>query len=218
MVRSAFLTIAPPHVPHAHKQATTCRRVPPAAAVVVVVVYKSRVRTEQREAERERRAAVVGNQKESLAMAFRSFAMCALVASLCVVPQTRAKVFARCDLAKTLHAMGVESFGKASLGDWMCLAFAESSYNTAATHPNPNGSTDYGIFQINSKWWCDNGTKGHNACKIKCSELLGSDITESVTCAKLVLKEQGLEAWDGWKAKCRGKDLSAYVQGCKLSP
>ncbi|CAM9971353.1 unnamed protein product [Lampetra fluviatilis] len=92
--------------------------------------------------------------------------MFVLAASLCVVPRTRAKVFARCELAKALHDMGV---GKASLGDWVCLAQAESSYNTRATYHNYNGSTDYGIFQINSNWWCDNGSKGHNACQVKCS-------------------------------------------------
>ncbi|XP_078468343.1 lysozyme C-1/C-2-like [Lampetra planeri] len=146
-------------------------------------------------------------------MSFRSFAMFVLAASLCVVPRTRAKVFARCELAKALYDMGV---GKASLGDWVCLAFAESSYSTAATHRNPNGSTDYGIFQINSKWWCDNGTKGHNACQVKCSELLEDDITKSVACAKLIVQQQGLKAWYGWKSKCQGKDVSVYVQGCKL--
>ncbi|CAM9971420.1 unnamed protein product [Lampetra fluviatilis] len=139
--------------------------------------------------------------------------MFVLAASLCVVPRTRAKVFARCELAKALRDMGV---GKASLGDWVCLAFAESSYDTAVTHLNPKGSTDYGIFQINSNWWCDNGTKGHNVCQVKCSELLGDNITKSVTCAKLIVQQQGLEAWYGWKSKCQGKDVSVYVQGCKL--
>lgn len=31
-----------------------------------------------------------------------------------------------------------------------CIALAESSGNTGATHKNTNGSTDYGLFQINS--------------------------------------------------------------------
>ena len=37
----------------------------------------------------------------------------------------------------------------------LCLTKWESSYNTKATNYNPSSeSTDYGIFQINSKWWC----------------------------------------------------------------
>ncbi|XP_042202712.1 lysozyme C-1/C-2-like [Callorhinchus milii] len=127
-------------------------------------------------------------------MSLRSFAMFVLAASLCVVPCTRAKVFARCELAKALRDMGVET---ASLGDWVCLAEAESSRNTKKTHVNSNDSTDYGIFQINSNWWCDNGTNGHNACQVKCSELLGDNITKSVACAKLILKQQGLNACIG---------------------
>ncbi|XP_061430460.1 lysozyme C-2-like isoform X3 [Lethenteron reissneri] len=146
-------------------------------------------------------------------MSFRSFAMFVLAASLCVVPCTRAKVFARCELAKALHDMGV---GTDSLGDWVCLVQAESSYNTRATYHNYNGSTDYGIFQINSNWWCDNGSKGHNACQVKCSDLLDDDITKSVACAKLILKQQGLKAWYGWKSKCQDFDVSVYLQGCKF--
>lgn len=40
----------------------------------------------------------------------------------------------------------------------MCLARWESSYNTQATNYNSGDrSTDYGIFQINSHWWCNDG-------------------------------------------------------------
>lgn len=34
----------------------------------------------------------------------------------------------------------------------------KSGYNTQVTNYNPGSkSTDYGIFQINSKWWCNDG-------------------------------------------------------------
>ena len=40
----------------------------------------------------------------------------------------------------------------------MCLARWESNYNTRATNYNRGDkSTDYGIFQINSRWWCNDG-------------------------------------------------------------
>ena len=54
----------------------------------------------------------------------------------------------------------------------LCLTKWESSYNTKATNYNPSSeSTDYGIFQINSKWWCNDG-KTPNAvdgCHVSCS-------------------------------------------------
>ncbi|CAN0064166.1 unnamed protein product [Lampetra planeri] len=148
--------------------------------------------------------------------------MFVLAASLCVVPRTRAKVFARCELAKALHDMGV---GKASLGDWVCLAQAESSYNTRATYHNYNGSTDYGIFQINSNWWSSAVPLTASLPQLCCffstssllfTDLLDDDITKSVACAKLILKQQGLKAWYGWKSKCQDFDVSVYLQGCKF--
>ena len=40
----------------------------------------------------------------------------------------------------------------------LCLTKWESSYNTKATNYNPSSeNTDYGIFQINRKWWCNDG-------------------------------------------------------------
>lgn len=54
----------------------------------------------------------------------------------------------------------------------VCLAKWESSYNTRATNYNPGSrSTDYGIFQINSRYWCNDGKtpRAVNACRIPCS-------------------------------------------------
>ena len=58
----------------------------------------------------------------------------------------------------------------------LCLTRWESDYNTKATNYNPSSeSTDYGIFQINSKWWCSDG-KTPNAvdgCHVACSGKTG---------------------------------------------
>ncbi|KAB0364909.1 hypothetical protein FD754_009065 [Muntiacus muntjak] len=68
------------------------------------------------------------------------------------------KVFERCELAKTLKELGLDGYKGVSLANWLCLTRWESDYNTKATNYNPSSeSTDYGIFQINSKWWCDDG-------------------------------------------------------------
>lgn len=53
----------------------------------------------------------------------------------------------------------------------VCAAKFESNFNTQATNRNTDGSTDYGILQINSRWWCNDGrTPGsRNLCNIPCS-------------------------------------------------
>uniref|UniRef100_A0A672I8G7 lysozyme n=1 Tax=Salarias fasciatus TaxID=181472 RepID=A0A672I8G7_SALFA len=51
----------------------------------------------------------------------------------------------------------------------VCLSQWESSFNTKATSKNGDGSTDYGIFQINSRYWCEDGSYSSNGCNIKCS-------------------------------------------------
>ncbi|XP_010012380.1 PREDICTED: lysozyme C-like, partial [Nestor notabilis] len=86
------------------------------------------------------------------------------------LPGTQAKVFSRCDLVKTLRGHDFEGFVGKTVADWVCLVKHESSYNTEAV--NNNGpSRDYGIFQINSKYWCEDGktTGSKNACRISCS-------------------------------------------------
>ncbi|XP_028640013.1 lysozyme C-1-like, partial [Grammomys surdaster] len=83
-----------------------------------------------------------------------------------------AKIYGRCELAKILKSNGMDGYRGVSLADWVCLAQHESNYNTQATNYNPGGqSTDYGIFQINSRYWCNDGkTPGAvNACGIPCS-------------------------------------------------
>ncbi|XP_068817445.1 lysozyme C, kidney isozyme-like [Capricornis sumatraensis] len=128
------------------------------------------------------------------------------------------KVFERCELARTLKRFGMDGFRGISLANWMCLARWESSYNTQATNYNRGDrSTDYGIFQINSHWWCNDGkTPGAvNACHIPCSALLQDDITQAVACAKRVVSDpQGIRAWVAWRSHCQNQDLTSYIQGC----
>ncbi|XP_023057414.1 lysozyme C [Piliocolobus tephrosceles] len=128
------------------------------------------------------------------------------------------KIFERCELAKTLKKLGLDDYKGVSLANWVCLAKWESGYNTEATNYNPGDeSTDYGIFQINSRYWCNNGkTPGAvDACHISCSALLQNDIADAVACAKRVVSDpQGIRAWVAWKKHCEGKDVSQYVEGC----
>ncbi|XP_051972268.1 lysozyme C-like [Xyrauchen texanus] len=136
---------------------------------------------------------------------------------LMVLVVASGKQYERCELARALKAFGMNGYAGASLADWVCLTKWESNYNTAATNHNTGGSTDYGIFQINSRYWCnDDRTPGRtsNGCKINCSQLLSNDISLSINCAKIIGKMQGITAWYGWLNHCKNHDVSPYIAGC----
>ncbi|XP_048876922.1 lysozyme C II-like isoform X2 [Brienomyrus brachyistius] len=128
-----------------------------------------------------------------------------------------AKIFERCELARKLKASGLDGYRGYSLPNWVCLSSWESSYNTAATNQNSDGSTDYGIFQINSRWWCNDfkTPRAKNACGINCSQLLTDNIDVAIKCAKRVVSDpNGMAAWVAWRNRCQGRDLSQYTAGC----
>uniref|UniRef100_A0A3B1JCH4 lysozyme n=1 Tax=Astyanax mexicanus TaxID=7994 RepID=A0A3B1JCH4_ASTMX len=134
---------------------------------------------------------------------------------LLLVAAASAKRFTRCELARTLKAAGMSGYKGVSLANWVCLANAESSYNTQTTNRNTDGSTDYGIFQINNRWWCTNGQfPSHNGCRVSCSQLLSDNISASIACAKTIVNQQGITAWVGWRNRCRNRDVSQYIAGC----
>lgn len=62
----------------------------------------------------------------------------------------------------------------------VCLTKHESNYNTKATNRNTDGSTDFGIFQINSRWWCnDRRIRSANGCNIDCDGQWWSEVKSS---------------------------------------
>ncbi|XP_072006777.1 lysozyme C [Engystomops pustulosus] len=130
------------------------------------------------------------------------------------------KKYEKCELAKAMKIKGLDGFKGYSLPNWVCTAFYESSFNTGSKNFNRgDNSTDYGILQINSRWWCNDfkTPRAKNACKINCQELLSDDITESVKCAKRVVSDpNGMNAWVAWRNHCKGRDLSEWIRGCKL--
>ncbi|XP_061477679.1 lysozyme C-3-like [Rhineura floridana] len=128
-----------------------------------------------------------------------------------------ARIMKRCELARICKQRGLDRYRGYSLGNWICMAFHESRYNTRAVgRPNKDGSRDYGIFQINSRWWCDNGRRPTaNGCKSSCFAFLRDDITNSIECAKRIVRDpQGMNAWVAWRKHCKGRDLSRWTRGC----
>ncbi|XP_058025629.1 lysozyme C-2-like [Ahaetulla prasina] len=136
-----------------------------------------------------------------------------------LVAASEAKRYTRCDLASVLKQNGMDGYEGVSLGDWICMASSESSFDTGAvSRLNDNGSRDYGLFQINSRYWCnDNQGRTANGCNKPCSDFIDDDITDDITCVKRVVRDpNGMNAWYGWKSKCQGRDLSEWTRDCKL--
>ncbi|XP_060108665.1 lysozyme C, milk isozyme-like [Heteronotia binoei] len=139
-----------------------------------------------------------------------------LLASFVVAVQ--AKVYERCELAKRLKDHGMDSYQGYSLANWVCLAFFESSFDTEAVARNKDGTHNFGIFQINSGWWCTySDTASDNLCEIDCQELLHPGIEHDILCAKRIVEDpQGMAVWDEWKTHCENQNLTEWVKGCHL--
>ncbi|KAM9841319.1 lysozyme C [Aulostomus maculatus] len=138
---------------------------------------------------------------------------------LLLVSLAYTKIYDRCEWARVLKKNGMDGYRGYSLANWVCLSQWESNYNTRATNHNTDGSTDYGIFQINSRWWCEDGrTPGSvNACGISCSALLTDDVSAAIRCAQRVVRDpNGIGAWVAWTSHCQNRDLSPYVSDCGL--
>lgn len=94
------------------------------------------------------------------------FLVAITVMAMVLVSNSEAKKFTKCEFARAMSSAG---FSKASLPNWVCLVKAESDFNSSVKGPrNSNGSYDWGIFQINDKYWCKTNTKGGD-CNINCN-------------------------------------------------
>lgn len=100
-----------------------------------------------------------------------------------------------CQVASYLRKSG---FPEYSVPTMVCTSKYESSYNCDATNKNTDGSTDYGLMQINSYYWCSGDPKSkYNSCGTTCSSLFNCQT--NTNCAYTVWKQQGYTAWYGYK-------------------
>ncbi|KFQ05513.1 Lysozyme-like 1, partial [Haliaeetus albicilla] len=131
---------------------------------------------------------------------------------------TKAKAFSRCEPAHVLQEEGLDGYGGYSLASRLCVAFNESIFNTAAQSIEADGGADYSIFQISSQLWCiDDRSPSDNHCRMACRDLLLSNVTGDIICAKRIVRNpQGMNAWEGWAMHCKGQELSEWVEGCDL--
>ncbi|KAL6089179.1 hypothetical protein STEG23_027167 [Scotinomys teguina] len=74
-------------------------------------------------------------------------------------------------LLESPHKFSVADLQQCPFGVFpgLCLAFVESNFNVSKVNENVDGSFDYGIFQINSHYWCnDYLSHSENFCHIDC--------------------------------------------------
>jgi hypothetical protein len=102
-------------------------------------------------------------------------------------------------------------FPSSTLGTMVCISKYESSWNCGATNKNVDGSTDYGLMQINSYYWCSGDpTSKYDECNASCSSLM--DCQKNANCAYTVYKQQGYNAWYGYKN--HKSECDSYTVNC----
>ncbi len=100
-----------------------------------------------------------------------------------------------CQISSFLKKSGFPDY---TIPTMVCISKYESSYNCDATNKNTDGSTDYGLMQINSYYWCSgDALSKYNECKVACSSLF--NCLYNTNCAYIVWKQQGYTAWYGYK-------------------
>ncbi|KAM6475107.1 lysozyme C, milk isozyme-like [Liasis olivaceus] len=136
----------------------------------------------------------------------------------CLMVKVYGKIFSRCELAAILRRWGMDGHEGYGLDDWICLAFFASHFNTAAVTQNSDGTSEYGIFQLNSRFWCaDHRSSSKNLCSLSCHDLVTDEIIDDIICVKrAVAGPEGLGAWDGWRNHCHGRDLHYWTVTCNL--
>jgi len=106
-----------------------------------------------------------------------------------------------CQISSYLQKSGFPGY---TIPTMVCISKYESSYNCDATNKNTDSSTDYGLMQINSYYWCSgDALSKYNECKIACSSLFNCQY--NTNCAYVVWKQQGYTAWYGYqkhKSEC----------------
>ncbi|XP_077314557.1 lysozyme C-like [Lithobates pipiens] len=136
-----------------------------------------------------------------------------IIFSLLIVAVSSVKLDRCTFIAKLKKVPGLIGYKGYTVGDYVCLANFISNFETSLH----NSKDEYGIMQINSYWWCDDGIKPgrKNLCGVNCNDLLNNDITNDLRCLKRIAEDpNGLGAWPVWTQKCKGQDLSRFTNGC----
>lgn len=137
-----------------------------------------------------------------------------LVAALLIsaLSLATARVYERCELARDLVKLGVS---RDDVATWVCIAFHESRFDTAARNPF---SGDHGLLQISELYWCGPG----KACGAPCSAFRDEDISDDVRCALQIHEEHtrlqgnGFLAWVVYPQHCK-HNAKKYLVDCEAT-
>ncbi len=114
------------------------------------------------------------------------------------------------------------------------IAYYESTWGTGSgPNTNTDGSTDNGLFQINSYLWCRSSGQQNDCCcpgtypgcgsnptlrtcasgcRISCSEALTNN-NLNIKCAATILERQGYQAWAAYKSHAAECDSCNIFNG-----
>ncbi|XP_067324629.1 uncharacterized protein [Anolis sagrei] len=99
-----------------------------------------------------------------------------------------AKQFYKCALAKILKEEGMDGYGGYSLGDWLCVIYYTSDFDTQFKEKSMSVINRFGVFQIDSNEFCEEDcVESKNKCSVHCSNFLDNDIKDDIACAKLIV-------------------------------
>lgn len=124
-----------------------------------------------------------------------------------------ARIYERCELAQELQRLNVQ---QDHIATWVCIAFHESRFDTAAQNPS---SGDHGLLQISELYWCGNG----KVCGVPCSAFRDDDISDDVDCALQIYEEHtrlqgdGFLAWVVYAQHCK-HNTKKYLADCEVTP
>uniref|UniRef100_A0A8C0AUT1 lysozyme n=1 Tax=Buteo japonicus TaxID=224669 RepID=A0A8C0AUT1_9AVES len=107
------------------------------------------------------------------------------------------KAFSRCEPAHVLQEEGLDGYGGYSLASRLCVAFNESTFNTAAQSVEADGGADYSIFQISSQLWgTDDRSPSDNHRRMACRDTTALQAQQHL---------QGKTYIFGWFWPCRSR-------------
>ena len=135
-----------------------------------------------------------------------------LVLLLLNIDESLAYVYDPCELANEL--VQVHQMHNDEVPDWICLIYTESSFRTTALGPvGGDKSRDYGLFQINSFYWCNSSrsASSFNVCGRNCTDFLNDDLSDDLECARVIHSIHGFRAWQGYVTKCAAGNVSRIV-------
>lgn len=140
------------------------------------------------------------------------------VTKLKKVTKGQSKVYSRCELAQELRYK--HNVPKDQIHTWICIAYSLTQLNSSIESAKSfDGTSSFGLFQINSAFWCSNDGTSGKGCMINCANLIDTDITDDVQCALKIFDEHkrlfgnGFQAWTPYENYCK-YETAETIRGC----